>query len=432
MSTLSDLPSPSCAPSVLAEERAQAPSPAVGIVGAADVAPRRSPPESSAEAPHDAFATWGESRFNPGVVPMLRIIGRGAHGSRGLSVEQAQTLMGWLLRRELSDAQVGGVLLALRMKGESAEELEGFTRAVRAALPAITPERPVVVVPSVNGARRLPNQVPLLALLLRQRGIPVLVLGTEQNDGRLHTARIWSALGLHLAASSIQAQALLTAGEAVYLDLGRISSQLAALLQWRSVLGVRNAGHSVVKLLAPVAGPSLLLASYTHPDYAVLMRDVLQRLGQPALLMRGCEGEAVAHPNRAGELLHIDAGGGLHTEPAMEATPAEVALPACGTDLAATLGWIADVRAGRKPVPTPLARQADRIAAVLQAAPAGGSAGMGSCGASAGGRDDEPQAHPAPLRGIRSTPAGAGPSAPAGQADAGHAGLAAAASFPPA
>jgi anthranilate phosphoribosyltransferase len=305
------------------------------------------------------------SRFNPEVVAMLRTIGRGAHGSRGLNVEQAQTLMGWLLRRELSDAQIGGVLLALRMKGESAEELEGFTRAVRACLPAITPGRPVVVLPSVNGARRLPNQVPLLALLLRQRGIPVLVLGTEQSDGRLHTASIWSALGLHLASSSMQAQALLNAGEAVYLDLARISPQFATLLQWRSVLGVRNAGHSVVKLLAPVAGPSLLLASYTHPEYAVLMREVLQRLGQPALLMRGCEGEAVAHPSRAGELLHIDAEGGLHPEPAAEETPADVALPACGADLAATLGWIADVRAGRKPVPAPLARQVESIVAAL-------------------------------------------------------------------
>ena len=369
-------------------------------------------------------------RVNAEVVPLLRIIGRGAQGSRGLSVEQAQTLMGWLLRHELSDAQIGGVLLALRMKGESAEELEGFTRAVRASLPAITPGRPVVVVPSVNGARRLPNQVPLLALLLRQRGIAVLVLGTEQNDGRLHTARIWSALGLHLAGSSIQAQALLNAGEAVYLDLGCISPQLAALLQWRSVLGVRNAGHSVVKLLAPVAGSSLLLASYTHPEYAVLMRDVLQRLGQPALLMRGCEGEAVSHPHRAGELLYIDAAGGLRMEPATDATPAEVALPPCGTDLAATLGWIADVRAGRKPVPIPLARQADSIAAVLQAARAGGSEGMGGCGASAGDGRDEPEAHPAPIRGISSTLAGTGPLPAAGQADdAGRAGPAAAAAI---
>ncbi|MHB1668467.1 MAG: DNA-binding protein YbiB [Thiomonas sp.] len=418
MSTLASSPS---LPPPLGGGGAQTPSPPVARVGEGSVAPRRSPPQANAEAPPEDFAAGDEDHFNPEVVPMLRTIGRGAHGSRGLSVEQARTLMGWLLRRELSDAQMGGVLLALRMKGESAEELEGFTRAVRASLPAITPGRPVVVLPSVNGARRLPNQVPLLALLLRQRGIPVLVLGTEQSDGRLHTARIWAALGLHLAGSSMQAQALLDAGEAVYLDLGRISPQLAALLQWRSVLGVRNAGHSVVKLLAPVAGPSLLLASYTHPEYAVLMRDVLQRLGQPALLMRGCEGEAVAHPSRAGELLHIDAAGGLHTELATEATQAEVALPPCGTDLAATLGWIADVRAGRKPVPTPLARQADSIAAALRAAQAGGSGGESG---------DGPEARPAPILGISSTLAGAGESQPtAARTEAGHAGFFAAESL---
>ena len=307
--------------------------------------------------------------FNPGVVAMLRTIGRGAHGGRGLSAEQAQTLMGWLLRRELSDAQIGGVLLALRMKGESSEELEGFSRAVRASLPAIAPGRPVVVIPSVNGARRLPNQVPLLALLLRQHGIPVLVLGAEQDDGRLHTARVWTALGLPVAASPMQAQTQLAHGEAVYLDLAHIGPQFAALLRWRSVLGVRNSGHAVVKLLVPVAGPGLLVTSYTHPEYAVLMREVLQGLGQPALLMRGCEGEAVAHPHRAGELLHIGADGVVRVEPPATQAEAEadVALPADGTNLTSTLAWIADVRSGEKAVPAPLLRQIEHIAKAMSA-----------------------------------------------------------------
>ena len=322
---------------------------------------------SSAPSPAQLAACPARGGFNPDVVPMLRSIGRGAHGSRGLGAEQAQTLMGWLLRREMSDAQIGGVLLALRMKGESAEELEGFTRAVRATLPAIAPRRPVVIIPSVNGSRRLPNQVPLLALLLRQRGIPVLVLGAEQDDGRLHTARVWTALGLPVAASAMQAQTQIANGEAVYLDLSHIGSQLTTLLHWRSVLGVRNSGHAVVKLLAPVAGPSLLVTSYTHPEYAVLMRDVLQRLGQPALLMRGCEGEAVAHPHRAGELLHIDADGAVRVEPAAAQAEADVAQPSDGTSLTSTLAWIADVRSGEKAVPAPLVRQVEHIATAISA-----------------------------------------------------------------
>lgn len=333
-------------------------------------------PTVASSAPSTAQLAAGPARggFNPDVVPMLRSLGRGAHGSRGLSAEQAQTLMGWLLRREMSDAQIGGVLLALRMKGESAEELEGFARAVRATLPAIAPRRPVTVIPSVNGSRRLPNQVALLALLLRQRGIAVLVLGAEQDDGRLHTVRVWSALGLPVAASAMQAQNLLADGEAVYLDLVHIGPQLGELLAWRRELGVRNSGHAVVKLLAPIAGPCLLLTSYTHPEYAVLMREVLQRLAQPALLMRGCEGEAVAHPHRAGELLHIGADGAVRAEPAAAQGEAEVALPADGTHLAATLAWIADLRNGDKPIPVPLLRQVEQVAAAMACLDAAGDA----------------------------------------------------------
>ena len=301
------------------------------------------------------------------VAAMLRIIGRGAAGSRGLEPDQARWLMQRLLRRELADVQLGAVLLSLRMKGETAAELLGFVQAVEETLPRLRVNRPVVVTASVNGARRLPNQVPLLAMLLRRRGIATLVIGQEQRDARLHTAALWTALHLPRAQGLGDAEALLQAGEAVYIDLRRLGPELADLTDLREVLGVRNVAHTLVKLLAPIAGPSLLLSGHTHGEYGPLMRDVLAARRCTALVLRGCEGEAVPHPSRATPLLWAHPPGGL-------AGPAELPRigdadevpPQAGLDLDASCAWTLEVADGRRPAPAALDRFVDVVRDAMQ------------------------------------------------------------------
>ncbi|MBW7928924.1 MAG: anthranilate phosphoribosyltransferase, partial [Fimbriimonadaceae bacterium] len=51
---------------------------------------------------------------------------------RDLATPQAEGLMDWLMEGQATDAQIGGVLTALRMKGVVPDELVGFARAMRA------------------------------------------------------------------------------------------------------------------------------------------------------------------------------------------------------------------------------------------------------------------------------------------------------------
>src|SRR5262245_66303958 len=101
------------------------------------------------------------------IAPYIREIGRGKEGARSLTREQATDLMTQILNGKVNDLQLGGFALAMRIKGESADELAGFldaTNPLGMTLPA--PGRPVVLLPSYNGARKLPNLTPLLAALL--------------------------------------------------------------------------------------------------------------------------------------------------------------------------------------------------------------------------------------------------------------------------
>lgn len=303
---------------------------------------------------------------------LLRVIGRGARGSRDLDPAQSFALMRAMLRGEIADLQLGAVLLALRMKGESVDEMLGFMQAVEETMPRLRVARPVVSLASVNGARRLANQVPLMCLELQQRGIPVLVVGDEHADGRLHTAALWSALGMARARGPREAEDILNTAAPVYLDLHELLPGLARLTACRTRLGVRNVGHFLVKMLRPPSSPSLLLCGYTHGEYGPLMQHVLEARGASAVLMHGCEGEAVPHPSRRTALA-------WSCPPAGFDAPCELPtgdggnLPQLVTDLIFNLDWTRDVVAGRTRPPAALVAFIDLVATAATCVYAQGS-----------------------------------------------------------
>ena len=296
------------------------------------------------------------------VAALLRVIGRGSRGSRDLNHTQARWLMQHMLRGQVGDAQLGAALMALRLKGETVEELSGFLQAVEADLPTLRTSRPVVVVASVNGGRKLTNQLPLLCMLLRQRRIATLVIGQEHDDGRAHTAALWTAVDLPRAHTTREAEAMLQADEPVYIDLRVLSPGLAALMDLRRVLGVRSAAHTLVKLLAPVAAPSLLLGGYTHGEYGPLMQELLDARGRTALLLHGCEGEAVPHPSRRTELLWTHLPPGTKAPAALPpAAETDTGLPPFDADLESSRAWSRGVLEGTLAAPTALTRFVDII-----------------------------------------------------------------------
>jgi anthranilate phosphoribosyltransferase len=294
----------------------------------------------------------------PDAPAFIKEIGRGPKGSRDLSRADAERLFAAMLAREVSDLQLGALLVALRVKGESFDELDGFLAAAEASYPHL--EVPAagmpVVIPSYNGARRLPNLVPLLALALARSGIPVLVHGVASDPGRVTTCEVFAALGIAPARDTAEAGAQLAARRLAFIDIDTLAPALGRLIGLRRELGVRSSGHTLVKMLNPFRGPALRLVSVTHPEYLVRMRDYFIRQPEASvLLLRGAEGEAVAHPRRALELMHIACGAETRHETDAGAGFDADSLPAI--DAAATAEWIGAVLAGELPLPPTIAFQ---------------------------------------------------------------------------
>ena len=77
--------------------------------------------------------------------PIIKEVGRGAHGARALPEDIAEQLFGAMLDGEVAELELGAILLAYRIKGETAAELRGFARALAARTAQL--DQPDLVVP---------------------------------------------------------------------------------------------------------------------------------------------------------------------------------------------------------------------------------------------------------------------------------------------
>jgi anthranilate phosphoribosyltransferase len=289
----------------------------------------------------------------------IKEIGRGKDGARSLTRAQAADLFGQVLDGTVTDLEIGAFCLAMRIKGETPDEMAGFLDATHARLNQVRPKhgQPIVVIPSYNGARKLPLLTPLLALLLARAGQAVLIHGTATESSRIDASKVLEALGI----STWSAIENIAPGQIVFAPTALLCPGLQRLLEVRRVVNLRNSAHSLVKLMNPVDGPALLVSSYTHPEYALSMAATFELMQSNAMLLRGTEGESVADARRMPQMEGFMAGqrhmlqeaqsGSLQSLPDLPKT----------CDAETTAHYIRAVMAGNSPVPPSIARQVELI-----------------------------------------------------------------------
>lgn len=314
----------------------------------------------------------------------IKQIGRGKDNPTDLSYDDARAVWGAVLDGAVSDLEMGALLIAMRIKGETVEEIAGFMAATEAhmgPLPLPRSELPPVVIPSYNGARKMPNLTPLLALLLAREGVPVLVHGkTGETDvpvltpgppGRVTSAEIFHAMGIPAARDTGEAGRRMERGEPAFVPIALLNPALARVLSLRRIIGLRNSAHTLVKMLQPFAGPALRLASYTHPEYLKMLtgyylRDTALAEGGgrgDVLLSRGTEGEAVANAKRSARIDWFHGGECTVVVEAQTGVLTDLPILPASHDAATTAVWIQSVLSGERPVPDAIGRQ---VAAILQ------------------------------------------------------------------
>lgn len=232
------------------------------------------------------------------------ILGRGKTLSRSLTLEEAEEAMEMILKEEVLPEQLGALLMLLRMKEESPEELAGFVRAVRGSfeLPNAIPQVDLDWSSYAGKRRQLPWFL-LSALLLARSGVKIFMHGTEgHTPGRIYTRETLERLGYPIASNLDEAAAHIAESNFVYVPLENLSRKMKDLIDLRSVFGLRSPVHTLARMLNPFDAP-LMLQGIFHPAYMDVHRGAAELLDQPHMVVfRGEGGEIERRPNKPCEV----------------------------------------------------------------------------------------------------------------------------------
>ncbi|MCU0907443.1 MAG: glycosyl transferase family protein [Rhodobacteraceae bacterium] len=244
------------------------------------------------------------------LAPFVQIVARGPGRGRAMTMDEACAAMRLIVSGAADPHAVGALLMVLRLRGETADEIAGFARGLRDAwpvLPAVDLDWPTY---AAGRTRGLPWFL-LAARLVALTGARVLVHGTTDT----------TAAGIATATGPADAARLIDRDGIACLPLAALSPPAQALLSLRGVLGLRSCINTVLRVMNPATAPAQLQGVF-HPPYRALQQAAGALLGQPQLaILKGGGGEFERHPGKDAVLYRLVAG-----------APSELALPALMDD----------------------------------------------------------------------------------------------------
>lgn len=229
---------------------------------------------------------------------IIRILGKGKKGTRSLTEDEACRAMTMILNEQVLPEQLGAFLMLMRVKEESAEELAGFVRAVRAGLKPLDGPRVDLDWSSYAGKRRHLPWFLLTVRLLVENGVTVFMHGASgYAPGRLYTEDMLPYAGLTAAVSWEQARRQVAEQGFGYLSLAHFCPKLHQLIELRPIMGLRSPVHTLVRLLNPFDAPCSIQGIF-HPNYRPIHQQASARLRQPHMaVLKGEGGEIERNPD---------------------------------------------------------------------------------------------------------------------------------------
>jgi anthranilate phosphoribosyltransferase len=204
-------------------------------------------------------------------------LGRVLRGFR-LGEDEAADVMAAIMEGEATPAQIGALLGALAVRGESEDEIVGFARAMRArAVPLRTAGAVDTCGTGGDGAATF-NISTLASLVVAAAGVTVAKHGNRSSSGACGSADVLEALGVKLDPGPAVVQRSLDEARWGFLFAPAFHASTRHAVGPRRELGVRTAFN----LLGPLTNPALPEAQVVgvpRPELAPFLARCLKRLG---------------------------------------------------------------------------------------------------------------------------------------------------------
>lgn len=273
----------------------------------------------------------------------------------GLDFVDARNLMAALLDGGVPELETAALLMNLNRHDAGLDAWLGMHAALAERVPRfampVTPYRPVIL-PTYHGVRCCAHLTPLLALLLKSFGIPVLVHGVLDGGGGTAAAYVFRELGIFPCSHVAQVDTRLGEEGIAFAPVALLSSGLASLLALRARLGVETIATRLAVLVDTMSAESVRVTPALHERELPGIAAILSALGGRALLLKGCEGEAFADPQLRPEILFYRDGACESIFAAQQTASVITDVPM--GDARATGLWMREVLEGRQSVPLAL------------------------------------------------------------------------------
>jgi len=208
-----------------------------------------------------------------------------------LSEEEAAGAMREIMAGEATPAQIGAFLIALRMKGETVEEIAGMAQVMREQALRVEVDGPVLDTCGTGGdAQGTFNVSTAAAFVAAGAGVRVAKHGNRAMSSACGSADVLEALGAKIDLSPEQVSRCIDEAGIGFMFAQAFHPAMKHAAGPRRELGVRT----VFNILGPLTNPARAkaqLLGVARPELAPKMAAVLQRLGcQHALVVHGEDG----------------------------------------------------------------------------------------------------------------------------------------------
>lgn len=208
-----------------------------------------------------------------------------------LSEAEAEEVFGWILDGETSEEEIARFLIAITERSETAEEIAGAARALRARLiPVAAPEDAVDCCGTGGDGHHTLNVSTAVSLVVASAGVPVAKHGNRAASSKSGAADTLEALGLDMEAAGRTAEKTLAEIGICFLFAKNHHPAMGRIQPIRQRLGRRT----IFNLMGPLSNPAGVrrqLIGIARPAYVPIYAAAKARLGtERTFIASGDEG----------------------------------------------------------------------------------------------------------------------------------------------
>ena len=240
------------------------------------------------EAPAAIAAAGGTARSSARLAGVTTVAGAIARvtGGDSLAEDEAELVMGAIMDGEATPSQISGLIVAMRMKGETVDEITGFARAMRERATPVRPSAVGYIDTCGTGGDGLHtfNVSTTTAFVVAGAGVPVAKHGNRAVSSSAGSADVLEALGVDISLSAADMARCIDECGVGFLFAQSLHASMRHAGPTRKEIGIRTVFNILGPLTNPAGAKRQLLGVY-DARLAPVLAEVAGRLGAERTLV---------------------------------------------------------------------------------------------------------------------------------------------------